>query len=173
MRISAIIGFSLVLAACSTATPQAPKSCPRVAFVPDAGLVFHYLPGKTGEETALVSRAALVDYTGECTHDDGKVQVDMTLRIAAQPGPAAGNGSDGYDYFVAVLAPDGTALAKKVFHRSVEFDRDAKDNTNWAEEELGETIPLPGGADAGAFQIAIGFQLTPDELAFNRGHNKK
>ncbi|HAU28540.1 MAG TPA: hypothetical protein DCW68_00295 [Rhodospirillaceae bacterium] len=169
MRILLPLSFALLLAACQSAPIPAPKACPRIAFVPDAETVFHYLPGRSGEDEALVSRAALANYGGQCSQtEDGKIDVEMFLAIAAQPGPALAGKEEGYDYFVAVLAPDGTPLAKKVFHRSILFEKNAKDNTTWVEENLHQRIPLASCGDGGACQIVIGFQLTPDELTFNR-----
>ncbi len=169
MRILLPLAFALLLAACQSASLPAPKSCPRIAFVPGAETVFRYLPGRAGEDAALVSRAALAGYGGQCSlTGDGKIEVEMFLSLAAQPGPALESKEAGYDYFVAILAPDGTPLGKEVFHRSIVFEKNAKDNTSWAEEELRQLIPLASCGDEGGCQVAIGFQLTPDELTFNR-----
>jgi hypothetical protein len=65
-----------------------------------------------------------------------------------------------------VTAPDQRVIAKQNFRTTLDF-RDGRRRTGTS-EELVERIPLPPKTDAGDYSIAVGFQLTPEQLEMNR-----
>jgi hypothetical protein len=158
-----------VLAGC--AAPQqavAPESCPQILVVGDTSQVTKFQTGAGRDPTDVALQARIADFAGSCSLDArrNRVTVDLSLRIQATRGPANRDRRGGYDYFVAIADKGDAILAKKVFPGEIAFAADATRVD--AVEELAQTIPLGGGETGADYRIYVGFQLTADELAYNR-----
>ncbi|NBC95736.1 MAG: hypothetical protein GVY27_05200 [Deinococcus-Thermus bacterium] len=127
-----------------------------------------FRPGGGRDLTDVVARAIVADYTGECTYRDSpdRVEVEMALALVAERGPAAEGGPVSVDYFVSVLDPEGRILNKRVFTAEMEFE-DAGPRGG-SLQQLRQEIPLPGLGVGQAYGIVVGFQLTPEQLRYNR-----
>lgn len=165
---------ALVLAGCGLIggdddAPPPPSPCPRVGSLADVDSVSVFAPtAPQPVNEALVMRAAVRELYGECRFEDGAVAVDLTMTILAVKGPAAPEaGTLPLQYFVAVVDPQNEPLAKEVFNTSITFE--PLDPQAGTFQELTQVIPLPGGEDtARDYRIAVGFQLTPAQLEYNR-----
>jgi len=168
----------LVLAGCSgmgiNGAPQAPTaalSCPKVAIVRDLAEVTQFRAGGR-DLTDVQSRAALADFSGNCEYASDGVTVNVNVFLVAERGPALQGNQASYRYFVAVAKPgEDTPSAKTEFETSVTFEP-GKPRAG-TREELAPKIPLPKDTNAKDWKIFVGFQLTPDELAFNRAQMKQ
>ena len=69
-------------------------------------------------------------------------------------------------YFVAIADADENILAREVFETSVLFEGNR--NRIALGEELTQKIPLKGGELGDAFNIFVGFQLSDQDLKYNR-----
>jgi len=147
------------------AEPQ-PTGCPRVVFVEDAAQEVRFRPGAGRDLTDVEWRAAFVGFGGGCEYDDEAVDVELILNIAAERGPAATGGEAALDYFVAVADPQQQLLVKEIFETSIVFPESG--DTAGTSEELVQRIPLDNPALGRAYRIVVGFQLSPDQLEFNR-----
>ncbi len=144
----------------------APARCPRVAVVRDAAEVTLFRQGGGRDLTDVVTRGAVMDFRGGCKPADGKVDVDFQLVLATERGPAFDGRDPTYQYFVAVADREGQVLAKQVFDATMRFAEGQ--NRAGSVEDLHQSIPLPQGRRAEDYQVLVGFQLTPDQLQFNR-----
>jgi hypothetical protein len=142
------------------------RRCPAVEFVRGAEEVTLFREGAGRDLTDVTSRAVLADYAGGCRSGEGRVEVDLKLVLAAEKGPALQGPGAGYRYFVAVADPEGGIIAKQEFDTSVSFPQAQR--RAGSIEELTQTIPVADGARPGDYRILIGFQLTPDQLQYNR-----
>ncbi len=100
----------------------------------------------------------------------GKDPIDMNMDInfTLGKGPMAQGDSRTYQYFVAVTRRDRTVLAKEVYSFDVKFPRGA-DIVRHTESVPGIVIPRATETVSGAnFEVIVGFELTPEQLAFNR-----
>ena len=88
------------------------------------------------------------------------------MTLSAERGPALQTSQFSFDYFVTILTPDGAVSAKEVFRTPVGFPSGVF--RAGALESLTQTIPLESGADARGYSILIGFQLTEDQVEYNR-----
>ncbi|MGH6927178.1 MAG: hypothetical protein ACREEV_02590, partial [Dongiaceae bacterium] len=70
------------------------------------------------------------------------------------------------NYFVAVARSDKTVLARQAFDAVIELP--GNQTRNEIIEEIEQTIPIPEGGSGGNLVIVVGFEMTPDELEFNR-----
>ncbi|CAO3422237.1 hypothetical protein [Azospirillum endophyticum] len=167
-------GAVLVLSGCSGLGPKdsadAALACPKVNIVRDLQEVTVFRPG--GKDlTDLESRAALVDFTGNCDYTSDGVTVNVNVYLVAERGPALQGTTAKYQYFVALAQPDDTLVSKAYFDTDVTFvPGQPRAGTR---EELAPKIPLPKDANAKDWKIYLGFQLTPEQLNFNRTQVKK
>ena len=128
------------------------------------------------EFTAPEERFANVAYTGEmrgvrglCRYT-GSDPIEMSLEIemAFGKGPAATRNSRVYRYWVAVTRANLAPVEKQYFDVNVNFPRG---EDRMAGSEVIQKIVIPRANDtiSGAnFEILVGFDLTPQQLAFNR-----
>jgi hypothetical protein len=143
-------------------------------------------PGPCPEAFALYEAARLVEFRGEeayanvgftaeidkvrslCRYvGDSPISADLTLDIAFGRGPAAQESSATYQYFVAVTRKNIDVIEKKTFPITITFP--AGKNVVRATENVGEII-IPRANDTtsgGNFEIIVGFELTPEQIAFN------
>ncbi len=158
----------------SNGAPQAADAnfaCPKVAIVRDLAEVTQFRSGGR-DLTDVTSRAALADYSGHCDYTDEGVTVNVNVFLLAERGPALQGNEATYRYFVAVAKPgEETPSAKTEFDTTVTFEPGK--TRGGSREELAPKIPLPKDVNAKDWKIFLGFQLTPDQLAFNRAQMKQ
>lgn len=121
-------------------------------------------------------RYANIAFTGEmqgvrglCRYVDAdpitmSIEVDMSFGR----GPASTSDRQTYRYWVAVARRGGVPLAKQYFDVDVRFPRGQAVVTRTEEIER-IVIPRANGEVSGEnFEILVGFELTPQQLQFNR-----
>lgn len=149
---------------------EALLACPKVSIIRDLSEVTVLRPGGR-DLTDLESRAALADFSGNCDYTSTGVTVNVNLFLIAERGPAMKGDSAKYQYFVALAKPDDSIVSKVYFDTDVTFP--AGQPRAGSKEELAPKIPLPKDANAKDWKVYLGFQLTPDQLAFNRAQLKR
>lgn len=163
------------LSGCTTA-----KEIARIGSAPEKN------PGPCPEAFALYEAARLVEfkgsetfanvgYTGEiekvrslCRYfDDRPIVADLTMDISFGRGPAASGSTATFQYFVAVTRKNIEVIEKKVFPITVTFPEGV--DVVEVSEAIGEiVIPRANENTSGAnFEIIVGFELTPEQIAFN------
>ena len=162
----------LLLGACETLRsldfspePVIPPPCPRAVVAEDAGRLTRFA-GADQYETNMVFEAEITDLAGSCVYDDETIEVDLQIRIVAGRGPASTDDEAKLNYFVAVARTDKTILGRDAFDTVI--DLSGNQTRNETIEELEQTIPIPEGGSGGNLVIVVGFEMTPQELEFNR-----
>ena len=103
----------------------------------------------------------------KCTYVDAEhVLVTIAVDMDLTRGPAMQGRAADVTYFVSV-AKGETILDKRDYTLRVEFNRNA-DKLRLTGEQIDLNLPTPGKVTAAGYDIRVGFQLTPQELAFNR-----
>ncbi len=174
------VALALLLAGCADmrksmfgkAVP--PPPCPRVSILPDAETITTFKAGPGRDLIDVVGEGQLVDAIGACEHkidketDAGTLDIELQVAMEARRGPAERDHRVSLDYFVTLLDGASTAiLQKNTFRVTVEFPGN-RSVAQVLDSPVGLTIPLKAGQRGADFQILLGFQLTPDELEFNR-----
>ncbi|MEM7443583.1 MAG: hypothetical protein AAF414_09675 [Pseudomonadota bacterium] len=145
--------------------PPPPTGCPNVSVLAGTETVTQFAGGATGSSAAVIARGLIGDFVGECTYSENAVAVALDLPIIGSAGPASTGGA-AYEYFVAVLSPTNRLLGKEIFVATIGFDASG---SGTVVEILEQIIPLPDGAASGSrYSILVGFQLTPQQLRYNR-----
>jgi hypothetical protein len=163
-----LLGSAALLSACGS-KPEA--ACPRGVIPADAANVTRFRDGPGRDLIDVVNEGEIQNILVQCTYDKKVIDVDLQVAVAATRGPADRTGAADFQYFVAIVGPDEKILTKQPFTVHFEF----KDNRNHLGriEQLVPKIPVADPLKGPQYQIVVGFQLTPDELAWNRSQRAK
>jgi hypothetical protein len=142
--------------------------CPYVKVLYDAA---RYVELKDNKETSTA-----VGYTGEiqglssgCAYkSNDPIKVQMELLFALGKGPQASDAQHTYRYWVAVTDRNNEVIAKEYFNLPVTF-APGQDRALVTDKLQGIVIPRIRPTVSGSnFEVLVGFDVTPDMVAFNR-----
>jgi len=161
------------LAACDQQDSPVAPPCPNIIIVKDTSELTTFRPGAGRDLTDVVLDAKISRYDGSCETSlerdrSGTVSVDLQLFFEANRGPANDTGEGKFSYYVAIADRAGKILAKKVFDTSFAFEGNRTRLA--AMEELTQEIPLRTDQLGEDFDVFVGFQLTAEQLDYNRGN---
>lgn len=107
--------------------------------------------------------------TGLCRYvGDQPIVMKLDIDFGFGRGPAAVGANHNYRYFVAVTRRDLAVVKKEYFDFPVEFRR-GEDRMSGRQTIPEIVIPRASDQISGAnFEILVGFELTPEQLQFNR-----
>lgn len=147
------------------------ESCPKVKALVDLATITQFSNSGGQTPDKMISDTKLEKIDSKCTVAGNSVSVELELNFSGVLGPIGVKDLDGqanytYPYFLSVISPDGKILSKDVFALSMVYENGQI--TYHRQDKLRQVIPLMAGQDASQFQIMIGFQLSEDELAYNR-----
>jgi hypothetical protein len=77
-----------------------------------------------------------------------------------------------FPYFVALIDPAGKVMQEDAFKAPMNFVPGERYRRTPV-ERISVHLPLKNTADGGAYTVLVGFQLTPDQLAFNRSQQQR
>jgi hypothetical protein len=154
-----------------TAQSQVTRFCPRPAVAEDAGRLTRFA-GESRDPSNILFEAVVADIVGSCGYDeDGRVvDVDMQVQLVATRGPANKDERGPFNYFVAIARKDRTVLSRQAFDGLAEFP--GNQTRVSLVDELEQTIPLKEGESGTDYVILVGFEMTPEELAYNRQRSR-
>lgn len=145
--------------------------CPQVEIVEDLASISDFTdPGKTNKDI-LVSRVEMTATESACKLASKSAIVDMTLTFNGSLGPKGkSNASEkpffSYPYFIAVTSPSGRIIAKEIFAASMTYNANESEHTYF--EKLRQVIPIRSKDAANRYKVLVGFQVTKDQLEYNR-----
>ncbi len=157
----------LALASCGGASgPDFPPPCPKVAILHDAADLNRFA-GSGQDLTQMVLGGRITGLSGTCTRAQGdNVLTAVTVALDLTRGPAAPSRQAAAAYFVALV--DGqTILAKRVYPIEGRFPPNT-DRLTVAAKPVEVLVPNSPTKSAAAYQLLVGFVLTPAELQSNR-----
>jgi hypothetical protein len=157
-----IVAAAIALSACN----RTPPACPRATILGDGATITQFRDGPGRDLTDVLAQAEIVDAAVDCDYDRSGVDVSMQIAIAATRGPADRARVADFDYFVAVADAQRNILAKEVFR--VRFNFPDTQSRVGTVEQIEPRIPLKDRAEGVNYQIVVGFQLTPEQLEWNR-----
>jgi hypothetical protein len=172
MSRAAVCAALLALSGCKVFVKEDPPPCPRVSVVEDASKLIRFT-GASRDPNTIEMSAEISKYRGSCYYDkdDKTMSVKVSVGIDAFAGPAFVEGPHRIDYFVAIPAFQ-TADGKKIFPLKLDIPKDPK-GIHIDDGEVSLTFPVKDIKKLEAYEIFVGFQLTPAELDFNRKHDHR
>lgn len=160
----AILGVCF-LAACGS-TPGEGLPCPYTAVLTPTDRVVKFRPGAGRDLTDVEYEARFVGIQGTCAYGENGVNVQAQVQMRVSKGPAMTGNVAQVEYFVALIRPQSEDMTKETFTSSIPFEGNLTQVFN--AEELSFDIPL-SRLDAGpAWRAYVGFQLTEEQLEYNR-----
>ena len=156
---------ALFLASCASEPETRP--CPQAVVLSDAGRQVKF-NGAGRDLTDVLFEATIETGRLVCEYDENLLDVSLQVQIFASRGPANSDRLANLNYFVAVASTGETVLARESFDIAIPFPGNRTRIS--ALEEIGQVISLPEGTDGGYYRIYIGFDLTPEELEYNRAN---
>ncbi|MEZ6023295.1 MAG: hypothetical protein R3C16_07790 [Hyphomonadaceae bacterium] len=144
--------------------------CPLMGVLYESSRVVTFAPG------ADQQRYSSIDHTGEmqgvrglCRYVDADpITMNLAIDMAFGRGPAATSDRQTYRYWVAVARRGRLPIEKQYFDVEVRFPR-GEDVVTRTEEIDRIVIPRANSDVSGEnFEILVGFELTPEQLQFNR-----
>ena len=180
-RLLPVIFLPLVLSGCETLGLADPPPtvveivgpCPSTAVLSDAVTVTKVKPGTPAGAVAppqnVILTAEMSKAQLECDYDQmaNTLSVDITFAVRATRGAGAAGGADpALDYFVAIVDIDNNVLVKRNFQSRPNLG--GRQTGIFQENVENFAIPLAEDNRPYDYEILTGFQLTPDELAYNR-----
>jgi len=173
LRLLPAILATAALAACSApALTEFAPSCPRVAVLADAADLSRYRPGGGQDLTDLIADGRIAGFQGDCQREDKEhVRASLSVDLAVQRGPAAPSRRIDVSYFVAVREGE-RILDKQIYPLRVDFPEN-RDTVRVTGPEASLLVAVSKEKSAAAYDVLIGFQLTPEELALNRRRGQR
>ena len=121
-------------------------------------------------------QAAMVGYTGEiqglssgCSYkSDEPIKVQVEILFGLGKGPQATGSTKTFRYWVAVTDRNNAVINKEFFNLPVTFPA-GQDRVVMTDTLKGIVIPRTKATVSGSnFEVLIGFDVTPEMVAFNR-----
>ena len=175
MRIPALLTTVVLLAACSTGSilGDSLDSRVNVGECPPAGSIYNAsriveLDGEGMNYPDIAYTGEIVDVRLFCRYaSDNPVRAEVEIDFAFGQGPKAEGDSHDYTYWVAVTRRSGKVLNKERFTVRADFSK----GPVTGKSELVQQIIIPRADEsvsAANFEILIGFELTDEQLQFNK-----
>jgi len=165
---AAVLAAAVLLVGCGT-DPTDALPCPPVRMAEDTATLTRFAGG--GRDLIDVAwEARITGYTGTCGFaDDGSaVDVAMSVGFRVSRGPAAEGREGSFSYFVAVPRFYPAEGAKQVLPVTFRFPEGTATTVRLRDEEVRVTIPLPNDLHPREVPVYVGFQLTAEQLEWNR-----
>lgn len=169
------LGLGLVLAACGgPATTSTVPPCPRVGILADAARMTVFREGPGRDITDVQSLSQIGGFSGSCYYTDKQrtVMVDLRIEVTSERGAAA-NGPRSADlpYFVSILNKNREIIAQQDFILRADYPVNSVRVGLF--DEIEQRLPLKDGEYGDAYEVLIGFRLTPDQLEWNRQNRRR
>ncbi len=156
---------AVTVAGCESAE-QFPPICPSLALLKDAADLQRFAGG--GRDISdLVVQARLTAVPATCTRaDPSHVQTRLQVAMDLTRGPAAKGGTLEVPYFVGVTE-GGRVLDEQDYRMAANFPSNI-DQVQVTGDTINLLLPITREKTAAAYQIFVGFRLSPEELSSNR-----
>jgi hypothetical protein len=156
----------VALSACGPQANTFPPACPSTGILRDGADLTRFR-GTDTDLTDMVVDGRITGLSGKCKLDDPThLRTSISVGMSLTRGPANTSRTANVTYFVAAAKGD-TILDKQIFTLPVTFPSNM-DQMRIAGDPVDLVLPVSGTVTGAAYRIVIGFQLTPQELAFNR-----
>ncbi|MCB9983280.1 MAG: hypothetical protein H6861_06370 [Rhodospirillales bacterium] len=164
---------SIELPALNNATTRSAENlvysgdCPAVDAVEELQSLSEFTDINNQSDDNLVAKVDITNLQSACSYDERSVTIDVRTDFVGTLGTQGrAPASFSYPFFVAITSAGGEILAKEVFAAQVNYD--AGQTTYSYTEKLRQIIPIETKARGSHYKVLVGFQLTPDQLAYNR-----
>lgn len=182
VRHGRVLGLCFLLAACDSLSgmtnSSAPPPCPPVSTLGEAARITHFAEGPGRDLIDIDFTGRIVKLRGKCFYENnsdtsgGLVRVEIIPEFKIERGAANRTRTAEFSYFVSIMDDHGNVLSKQDFPYTAKYWKN-KTSVKDFDKPVELTIPFSSGQDGQDFNIYVGFQLTAEELDFNRGETPR
>jgi len=172
---AAMLAGLLFLSACTGMPGVAdPPPCPLVSTLGDAAKITRFIDGPGRDLIDLDFTGHINKLSGQCFFEidpdtgEGIVRVNINTEFKMNRGAGNKTREAVFDYFVSLVDANGVVINKLTFPFTAEYWNNRTFMIG-SDAPVKLTIPLTGGKTGDDFSIYVGFQLSHEELDFNRG----
>lgn len=163
-----------LLAGCTGNDAKDVAPCPVARVMAEPSELTRFRDGQGRDPTDILFEARFQQVSGECSYseDGGDIDIDLNVVIDILRGRANADGAATFRYFVAIVerdeevGPEPAVHGRKAFAVQVAFP-ETRRNIRYT-DVLGITIPRPDARSVRGYAVYVGFELTNEELAYNR-----
>ena len=165
------LACAALLAGCA---PQDANSfapaCAQVGILAEAADYTDYGAAMQPDLSHLVSHGSITGVSGHCSSAAGGTQLHTVIRLqmAIDRGPLAGGSTLDIPYFIAVTL-DGAVVSKLALHAVAQFP-DNGDKVLVKTDPVALDLPVTRSRPSSAYRLEVGFQLSAQQLDYNRAH---
>ena len=148
-------------------TPDQTANCPQVAVLQQAQPLTLFAPNRT-DVGGQISTAQITGLNGACVVNTktNTMTVSLSPALLADNGPANQGAPLTLPWFVSISRGD-QIIDKHVYATTLTFDGNV---TQTAMAGRTVKVDLPDSPDSAGIDILVGFQETPDQLAYAAAH---
>jgi hypothetical protein len=166
----AALGLALLVAGC---THKPEPACPEGVIPIDASRITVFRDGSGRDLTDVLSAGNIQNILIQCRYDKNAVDIyNFQIAMTADRGAADRSKAADYEYWVAIVDPDRKILVRKTYNQHFDFAGNLT-HVGVVASDFELRIPMKDVMKAPDYQIIVGFQLTPDQLAWNRSQRGK
>ena len=169
----------LALSGCSILDVNTPiLPCPETKVLGDAGSFTRFRDGPGRDLSDITFEGRIAKTIASCEYsiarDSGKGTLSVTMNVVfkALRGPAAKKKNLSFNYFVAVTDTSKKIISRNTFRMDLTFPANVT-QLKREDKKILLNIPLGPKDDGSGFLIFTGFQLSADELKFNRARGQR
>lgn len=161
-----LAGCSSVGSTVRSVSEAVAPSCPGVSFLPDASKLTRFREGSLGDLTDVRFESEIRRVDASCSREGDAVVANLELEFVLAKGPAFAGENPEIVYFVGTTDKHRAVISKEKLTTTAVIPPDA--NARAWKEKLAHPIPLAEGKSGSDYSIFIGFQLSREELDYNR-----
>ncbi len=169
----------LALSGCSVFDVNTPiLPCPETKVLGDAGSFTRFRDGPGRDlsditfEGKIAKTIASCEYSIARDNGEGTLSVTMNVVFEALKGPAAKKKNLSFDYFIAITDTSQKIISRNSFRMDMTFPANVT-SLEREDDKVFLDIPLGPKDDGSGFLVFTGFQLSAEELKFNRAGGQK
>jgi hypothetical protein len=168
-RALSILAVLVLASACSSDKDKAAAQvvCPSGVTPKESASVTRFRDGPGRDATDVVMEGEILGILVQCKRDKQSTVVDLQVGLQATRGPADRSKIADLEYWVAIVDADKNIVERVTSRVRFEF-KDNLTQLRMRAEDLEPVIPASDPKKAGSYEIMVGLQLTPEELAWNR-----
>lgn len=164
-RLAALaLAVAVVLGPAMTARGQ-PIACPEVEVPAEVSRLVAFRPGPSRGPGDMTYEVSFIKARARCTRSGGRLVVGLRLEMMVRLGPASQSRKADLAYFVALTDGAGQIREKWIFPAEARLE-DRTQVRLWEELEL--VIPEPPADAAPGHRLYVGFQLSEEQVRYNR-----
>jgi hypothetical protein len=148
-------------------------ACPHIAVISELSQLYRFTPSSSTDPNKLESSVQTLLLEENCVVIGDEMKIQLTFGFRGEIGPKAkvkpeDRTSFSYPYFIAITKGRNEIITKRIHAITMAYDADQ--NTIITQDIVDETLPSDINSDD--VKILIGFQLTPEQLTYNRNTQK-